>query len=249
MKTFSVIRRVQVLYLVIFLLCFALTGFMAYLPFGIFTSFSNALGQTRSPSSHLWILFLIWSVPFLLLTIWMGIYLIAIRKARLIFDDQALGLESINHFKFLIQRGLKPFKLSYDQIKNVRLGGLAGIVEIIDLKGKKTILIPAIFGGNYGEEVLVELRSRLPVENFESGMEASDIRRKWSKGNKARAIFSSSILVIYISTLLFDPLFSSRSWLTNAWQAELRPIWYENVWTYSLDGRDNFFRDLCRLGD
>jgi hypothetical protein len=36
-------------------------------------------------------------------------------------------------------------------------------------------------------------------------------------------------------------MFSSRLWLTDAWNVELRPLGYESVWAYSRDSQNNFW--------
>jgi hypothetical protein len=236
----------QILSLAGFLLTLALIGSMVYLFVEMFALLSSAFGETPSPFPwpifiHQLPLLLLVVLPFLFLVVWYGVYIIAMRRAHLIFEDKTLVFESINRLNFFLQRGLKPFALPYDQIKNVKFSSLAAKVELMDFKGKKTVIFPALFGKNYGEEVLIELRSNLPVEAFESGIEISDVLQKWSRGKKAITIFAVFYLVVYLSTYFFDPMLSSRSWLTNAWQVELNPSGYQNVWTYSIDSRNNFW--------
>jgi hypothetical protein len=172
---------------------------------------------------------------------WMWLYVYAVYKTRLIFDDQGVRLESIKRFSFLLRGGLRPFVSPYDQIKNVKSNGFIGMLTITNIYGKKVAIIPALFGKNYGEEILIELRNHLPAEKFESGMNISETRQKWLKTNKSRNVFVISFWVIYILSFLLDPMFSSRSWMTNAWKVELHPIWFEDVWTYSLDSANQFW--------
>ncbi len=244
MKTFHSTRNTKKSSWVSFLLMLALTVFMAYLPFGMFEilkSISSAFGEadTLSPLP-----LLACSLPFLLfllMTVWMGIYLAAARKACLRFEEKTLVFESINRFKFLLYGGRKPFVLPYDQIKIVKFNGFAGKIEMVDYMGKKYFIFPLSFAKKHGEEVLIELHNHLPPETFAAGMEISDILKRWSKLSKIRTVFTISFVVVYLATLFFDPMFSSHSWLTSAWKVELRPLGYESVWTYSTDSQDGFW--------
>ena len=239
MKTFRVTRSIKTIYLLLMLLMLVGLGFLAYLSFGLFSAISgigDAFGNSDSPLPL--INSMICSVPFLFLLFaigWMGIYSFAVYKTRLIFDDQAVKLESLHRFTFFLWgSGLKPFTIPYEQIKTIRSIGLAAAVQILDTNGKKFTLAPALFGKNYGEEVLIELQNHLPAERIESGMKIPDLLRKWAKGNKARVVFAVSFVIVYLSTFLVDPMFSNRSWFVPAWNVETRLPLFESVWTYSL---------------
>jgi hypothetical protein len=239
MKTFHATRNIKLTYLSLLLLMLIGFGILGYMQFWLFSAFSdlgNGVGNTADSLSL--ILSPMCSIPllfFLFILVWMGITVVAVYKTRLNFDEQTIKLESLRYFTFFLWgSALKPFTIPYDQIRTIRSIGLVAAVQILDTNGKKYTLAPALFGKNFGEEVLVELQNRLPSDRIESGMEIPDMLRKWAKGNKARVIFILTFVALLLSTMAVDPMFSSRSWFISAWKVDAFLPTFENVWTYSL---------------
>lgn len=238
MKIFRVRQIYKVLYLACILLLLGLMGFLGFTFVGAATSLSGTFKRTIS---IMWLPTLIYSIPFLLLIVWLSVYLVACQKMRLIFDNEKITLESIKRLRFLLQAGYKSFELSYDQIKKVKFEGFIGRMLFIDQKEKKVYLYPMLFDKNYGKQVLAELQNRLPTETFEPDIRTLAIPEIWSRQNKIRITFAIVILVLYITTMFLDPHFTSRSWLTDDWDVKLNPKGYESAWTYSIDSQNTFW--------
>lgn len=238
MKTFRVRQVYKILFLALILLFLGLMVFLMYTMGSLTTSLVRTVERTASIR---WTPALLCATPFLLLTVWYLVYLAAFYKMHLIFDSEKITLESIKHFRFLLPAGYKSFELPYDQIKKVKLEGFINRALLTNQGGKKVVLFPGLFSKNHGAEILTELRNRLPTESFEPGMETPTVLGIWSKQNKIRTAFFGSILVLYIATMFLDPIFSSRSWLTNDWDVKLDPRGYESVWAYSTDSKNTFW--------
>lgn len=246
MKIFRTTRKMQLVSL--FGLFFAIFSFalFLYVPFWLTNTLSNAFGESSSPLP--WEIFMPRMRVFLpivlgmlLLISWAGISTFATLKAQLIFEEDGLRLQTLDRLAFLLQRGIKPFKIPYSQIANIKANIMLGRIEIFDQVGRNHTLLPAMFGSKYGENIFLELKEHMPSEVFESGRGFSRAMEKWSKGNKFRIVSALAIALVYIVPFLLDPSFSSRAWLTDAWQVEYHPFGSESVWTYSPNAENDFW--------
>jgi hypothetical protein len=235
-KTFYVTRTSQVSYAVGFLFMFAVVCYMGY----FFFSNTNPFGYLNASFLPLFICLFPQLLVLIILIVYSGVYVIASRKARLIFESKLLVFESFNGSNFFLRSEWRSFKLSYDQIKVVKVIGAARSVEIFDFNEKKFVIFPALFSKNQGEEVYIELKKRLPAEVFESGFEVSDITQQLAKRRKIINLIVIPVTFIYILTFFLDSsLF--RDWSTNAWQVKNNSFRYENIWAYSVDNYNNFW--------
>jgi streptogramin lyase len=235
-KTFYVTRASQVLYAILFLCMFAIVCCTVY----FFFSYTSPFGYLNVSS----LLFFIFLFPPLILltiqTVYFGVSFIASRKTRLIFESKLLIFESLNNPNFFLRPGWHSFKLSYDQIKVVKVVGAARSIEIFDFNEKKFVIFPALFSKNQGGEVFTELKKRLSPQVFESGFEFSEIPQRWVKRRKIINLFLTPVFLIYILTFFFESsLF--RDWSTNAWQVKNQNFRYENTRLYSVDSYNNFW--------
>lgn len=163
MKTFRVIRKLQIGYLVILLFMLIAAGFMI-----------NWASPLFSPSTELFWklfcgLFLIFTMIPILFAVWSGFLFYAARKAVLIFDDKGIQLTSLSRYHKLLPFWLKPFQLKYEEIVHVGYGETPATIELVDQIGGKAILLHPAFDDRRGEAIVEELGQRLPVECFEPG--------------------------------------------------------------------------------
>ena len=246
MKIFTPTRKTKTGAFILFVVMALCTGGLAYISYlssslfyGIRVVFGN--NSSLSPFAYIWLS--LCSLPtllFFLLTLWTWVSFMSIRKARLIFEDRAITFEFNPRLPSYRNRGLKPFSIPYEQVKTIKGFGETGALEISDLEGKKHLLAPVMFGKNYGENVLTELRTRLPSEKLGTIANYSEVQKKWLKEYRRASIPLLICAVAYFVTLFFDPMISSRPWI-NAWQVEFRPPWLESVWRYSPDTQGNFW--------
>jgi hypothetical protein len=177
---------------------------------------------------------------FFLLSIWTWVYFNSVRKARLIFDDHAITFEFSPRLPSYRNRGLKPFSIQYEQIQRINGFGETGALEIFDFQGKKNILAPVMFGKNYGENVLEELRSRLPSDMHGFIRDHSEVQKTWLKKYRMASIPLLICGLAFFITIFFDPMMSSRPWIP-AWKIEFNPPWRESVWGYAPDSQNGFW--------
>lgn len=244
MKIFRTTRKMQIGSAIGFLFIILFFALFLYLPFWLM----GTLVGSEASSSFLWGFFMermpvsfLVVLGMILLMIWSGISIFATIKAQLIFEEDTLRLQTLDRLTFLLQRGVKPFSIPYNQISNIKTSVAMGRIEIFDQVGRNHTLLPALFGSKYGENIFLELKEHVPSEVFESGWGFSKFMEKWSKGNKFRIALTQAFVVVYFVPFLLDPTFFSRSGLTDAWHVEYRPFGFESVWTYSLASEDDFW--------
>jgi hypothetical protein len=245
MKKFHATRKAQIGSVISLLLIAALFSFTMYMFFrlddtldGVFDGATSSFPWTIVMKAilRLWPM----TLGMFLLVIWMGISTLAVRNAQLIFEEDELILRSLDRPLFLLQRGLKPFEIPYNQIANVKTNVEMSRIDIFDRVGRHYAFHPALFGAKNGENVLLELQQHVPSEVFESGQGFPRMMEKWSRAY-IRSIFIIAFSAAYLLTFFLDPSFSSRSWFVDAWRVERRPWGYENVRTFSLDHDNNFW--------
>ncbi|MBI5932281.1 MAG: hypothetical protein HY867_01130 [Chloroflexi bacterium] len=250
MKTFTTTPKTKIGTFLLFILMLIATGAMINVAIGLNSSitdiretFSNAFGNDTTTSPLGVISLALCSLPILFfgaLTVWALAYFVSILKARLIFDDHSMTFEFNPRLPSYRNRGVKPFSVQYEQIQKIKGFGETGALEIFDVQGKKYRLFPVMFGKNYGENVLEELKRRLPADLHSSIRDHTVVQKDWSRKQRIASIPLFICFVAYFVTHFFDPNISSRPWI-NAWHVEFRPPWLESVWRYSPDGDERFW--------
>jgi len=246
MKTFTTTPQAKAGALVLFIVMLTVTLIIASMVTSI-NSLAIEIGDIFDTSPTIsQITIIIWalcSIPILLfglLLAWSFAYLIAVFKARLVFDNHTMTFEFSPHLPSYRNRGLKPFSIQYDQIQRINGFGEAGALELFDLQGKIYRLAPILFGKNYGENILTELGSHLPSELLGAVRDHLEIQKTWAKKQKIATIPLMICLIALLITFFFDPRFSSRPWIS-AWQTENNPGLYEPVWGYASDPQGKFW--------
>ncbi len=251
MKTFTATLNIKIGAFVLFILTLIATGAMINVAIGLNSSitdiretFSDAFGKDTTASPLDVISLALCSLPILFfgaLTVLALAYFVSILKARLIFDNHSMTFEFNPRLPSYRNRGLKPFSIQYNQIQRIKGLGETGSLEIYDLQGKVSRLAPVMFGKNYGENVLDELKRRLPTELHSSISDHIIVQKDWLKKQRAASIPMLICLVAYFATMFFDYRFSSRPWI-DAWQIEFKPpSMFEPVWGYAPDPQGNFW--------
>ncbi|HNA90488.1 MAG TPA: hypothetical protein PK989_14335, partial [Anaerolineales bacterium] len=172
MKIFQVTREAKIGYW----LAFLFLVFFASMLLNIFGLFEDIFKIHLSASEYAILIF--WVLLFGL-GIWVGYRnVLAAHTTNLIFEHDKLILKSRNHFKFLLLVEIKPFEVSYDQIKSVRFAGRASNIEIESMDGNFFQIVPGIFSKNYGEDVLDELLAHIALDAFDADLNLKDVMRK-----------------------------------------------------------------------
>jgi hypothetical protein len=215
MKVFHVTWTIKIPWLTAHLFLICLLG-LQVLPF---SSWIISTGRVLSYSPFPWgiftiqvlVLLLLLFIACLLLVAW-GVSAFAITRAQLIFKEDMLIFKSLDHLTFILNDGLKPFKIPYNQIANIKTNIPMGKIEIFELTGRHQVLFPLLFGPKYGENVLVELQKYVSSEVFESGLGFSGMMEKRSQTNRLNVATTLFFGIIYLWLFILDPFFSSRPW-------------------------------------
>jgi len=233
MKTFNIIRSQKIG--IVFLLILFVT-FLAWFIWMFFPIFDFSF---EPGFETLLIIFpLTTIVP---LIIWMSLMAYITFKTRLIFDEQGIHQVGPKILPGLLLGMLKPLTIYYSQIKSVQAKKLPGLLEILETNGKKHSIAISAFAKNFGEEILVELKNRLPDERFQIGVGIHALPPAWTKLNRISTIVSVLLLLLLFSTFALDPFFPMRDRLVRAWTIEMRPIEYQSVEAYSVDNNQGFW--------
>ena len=242
MKVFTPTRKIIILISSLFLLMLAATGYLVYSCVLVIPLVFNLQGDL-SPSILEFIalgLILLLLLAVGLITIWLGIYLNALRKTRLTLDDRAMTFEFTSHLPSYRNRGLKPFSIIYDQVQNIKLAEGGTALEIYDFQNNKFLLAPIMFGENYGENVLAELRNRFPSQKIQIGADVAATQKLLQKKQMKAAVPYLIVMAVYFITMVLDPRMSSRPWMT-VWDIEFNPRWSESIWRYTPDAQNGFW--------
>ena len=240
MKIFQVTREAKIGYW----LAFLFLVFFASMLLNIFGLFEDIFKIHLSASEYAILIF--WVLLFGL-GIWVGYRnVLAAHTTNLIFEHDKLILKSRNHFKFLLLVEIKPFEVSYDQIKSVRFAGRASNIEIESMDGNFFQIVPGIFSKNYGEDVLDELLAHIALDAFDADLNLKDVMRKVTKLNNVTKIISVCVLLICILYGFSNITEVSRSWLSDAWQVKLSHQAFESMWIYSADSQNDLWTVFWR---
>lgn len=180
-------------------------------------------------------------VPLVPLTIWISMIAYTTFKTRLIFDEQAIHLVGPKILPGILSGMLKPFTIYYRQIKSVQAKQLPGLLEILEMNGKGHRIAVSFFAKNFGEEILVELKNRLPDERFQLGVEIHVLHHTWAKSKRISTAIFVLYFLLYFSTLALEPFLPIRDRLVQAWTVEMRPSEYQKVRAYSIDNNQGFW--------
>jgi len=236
MKTFCINSKTQAAYLVIFLFMFAAMSGVLYFVISVFPISSSDIVM-RSLDYFL-IAFL--AMPILMAS-WTGYIFYAVRKAKLTFDEQSIRFISTSLFNRVLPPWLKPFYIPYSDIKKIESGKLQPFVRIETQSGNARILFPTIFGNRRGEDILEELKTRIPPEIHE-GMEPLSLSSsKWKKANTIQTITSLVFALAIVTSFLFDKDFSIRSTFTKAWEVHRRFPILQSPEAFSLTAPDDYW--------
>ncbi len=233
MKIFRVPLKRKILSLVAFLMMLSAFLFLAY----IYFTFMELFASIKDGNVSFGIWFALFVVFFAVMTAWIAVVQIAEWKARLIFDDEQISLETIAGMDWLLQRGLKPFSVKYGRVRSLMLG-VFGTVEIIDMSGAKYTLTPLLFGNRHGEDIVIELKNRVPPEAISPSMKDSETIEKWHRQSRNIAVIISLIAALYLPVVFLEP---PHSWFINIWETETRFPWFESVDEYSVDPQGGFW--------
>ncbi len=236
MKIFRVPLKRKILSLIAFLMMLSVFLFLAY----IYFTFMELFASIKDGNVSLGIWFALFVVFFAVMTAWIAVVQIAEWKARLIFDDEQISLETIAGMDWLLQRGLKPFSVKYGRVRSLMLG-VFGTVEIIDMSGAKYTLTPLLFGNRHGEDIVIELKNRVPPEAIAPSMKDSETIEKWHRQSRNISAITSLIAALYLLVVFLEP---PHSWFINIWETETRFPWFESVDEYSVDPHGWFLGDL-----
>lgn len=233
MKIFRVPLKRKILSLVAFLMMLSVFLFLAYTYF----TFMELFASIKDGNVSLGIWFALFVVFFAVMTAWIAVVQIAEWKARLIFDDEQISLETIAGMDWLLQRGLKPFSVKYGRVRSLMLG-VFGTVEIIEMSGAKYTLIPLLFGNRYGEDMVIELKNRVPPEAIAPRLKDTGAIEKWHRQSRNITVITSLIAALLLFVLFLEP---PHSWFINIWETETRLPWFESVDEYSVDPQGGFW--------
>lgn len=179
--------------------------------------------------------------PFFLLAIWIALMTYRIFKIRLVFDGQGIHLVAPKILPGFLSGMLGTFSIPYGQVKAVYAKKIPGLLEIVKMNGKKHNLAASVFAKNFGEEVIVELKNRLPAESFKIGVEISALRSAWSRFNRISIVIVILYGLVYFAAYALQPLSPIRDQLTQAWEVETRLEMFEYLRTYSVDDKSGFW--------
>lgn len=233
MKIFCIPLKRKILNLVILLMMLSVFLFMAYTYFIFMELFSSI--KDGNISLGIWLALFV--VFFAVLTAWIAVVQIAEWKMRLIFDEKQMSLETITGMDWLLQRGLKPFSIKYEKVRSLMLG-VFGTVEIIDMSGAKYTLSPLLFDNRYGEDIVIELKNRVPPEAIAPSMKDTGTIEKWYRQSRIMAVISLLIAALLLFVLFLEP---PHSWFINVWEIETRLPLFEHVDEYSVDPQGGFW--------
>ncbi|MBK7317308.1 hypothetical protein [Candidatus Villigracilis affinis] len=233
MKIFRVPLKRKILSLIAFLMMLSVFLFLAYTYF----TFMELFASIKDGNVSLGIWFALFVVFFAVMTAWIAVVQIAEWKARLIFDDEQISLETIAGMDWLLQRGLKPFSVKYGRVRSLMLG-VFGTVEIIEMSGAKYTLTPLLFGNRHGEDIVIELKNRVPPEAIAPSMKDAGAIEKWHRQSRNISAITSLIAALYLLVVFLEP---PHSWFINIWETETRFPWFESVDEYSVDPQGGFW--------
>ena len=232
MKTFRVPLIRKILSLLALLMVLSLTGFVTYLCVQEFDVFTRILEGRRSGFFVLFGLLVL-----VALTIKFVVYFMAVLNAQLIFDDKRMTIEAISGPGFLLWRGLKPFSIELERVRSVFFN-LLGMLEIIDAQGKRYAFSPGLFSMGSGEDILLELKSRVPPRVLAPILENSENFKHTHNWVFIRSLAFPVILMLHLLTMYLEP---PNSELIHVWKSEMRLSWLEDVEGYSVDPSGGFW--------
>ncbi|MFZ5880053.1 MAG: hypothetical protein ACOY0R_11840, partial [Chloroflexota bacterium] len=229
MKTFHILRSIKIRQLVIFLILAGTTGWMGSFAFHGLPTYSALIDA-----------FLVSNLFFGILTLWIALVLYASQRAKLTFDQEFMRFSSVSpRLNGLLPFWLHPFTIRYGYIKWVERGALPGSLFITGTNGKTMRFLTSLFGKNYGEEILVELKSHLPAECLDKNIE---LRFKWTKAEVVHQIVQLSISLVLLITMVFDPTIPYiGGWYLKDWHVEARFSWLENADVNSVPSVDEYW--------
>lgn len=242
MKTFRVIRKVQIGYLVFLLFMLMAAGFMIIWASPLFSPSTEIIYRLFCG------FFLVFTMIPVLFAIWLGFLFYAARKAVLVFDDKGIQLTSLSTYHKLLPFWLKPYQLKYEEIVHVGFGETPATIELVDQKGRKTILLHPAFDDPRGEAIVEELGQRLPVECFEPGWPTPVPTLRFTKTNKIQTAILLVFAVLLALTLALDNNLGIRNIFTNAWEVEKRFPIFQYSEAFSLESPDGYWAVTDKLG-
>ena len=243
MKIFTPTRKTKTGAFILFVILLGCTGWLTYFLIPLFGEAGSGFGDEFLLSAVIGVaigLLLLVFLACFILTIWALVYFNAVRKARLIFDDRTITFEFNPRLPSYRNRGLKPFSIPYDQVQDIKLSEAASVLEIYDSQNNKFLLVPTMFGANYGENVLAELHNHFPAQKIQSGADIVTTQKLLLKKQRKASIPYLIVMILFFITFLFDPMMSSRPWIP-AWKVEFNPPGTESVWGYAPDAQNGFW--------
>lgn len=235
MKTFYISRSIKIKHLVYFLIVAVPAGWFIFFAFNLFSI-------TESPFANIFMggFFLFEGLIFLSMTSWLGLMLYAVQKARLTLDQESMHFMSVSpRLNGILPSWLHPFTIRYGYIKRVERGAQPGSLFITGINGNTMRFLTSLFGKNYGEEILVELKSRLPAECMDKNVE---LLFKWTKAEVVQQTVLLSISLVLLITMVFDHNFPYiGGWYLEDWRMEARFSWLEKADVCSVPSVDEYW--------
>lgn len=180
--------------------------------------------------------------------LWLFLLLYTTQKARLVFDERGVQLQSLEKIPgFLLQR-YKPFDLPYDQIQFIQPMWLAGLLVCTLRNGREQRLSVGDFAARNGESILQEFATRLPAAVFLSGIEIPTLRKRWGKVQNLRSALLILYFALFFCTFVANLNFPILGWFVSAWNMKM-PLSGEQLWYFSRDPQDQGFWLLAREYD
>lgn len=236
-KTFSVVRSQKIAILFVLILLGSFLTWLAWivLPTLDFSFWSDFETQ------HLLDLFLLAMITaFFPFVAWIALMTYITFKARLVFDEQGIRLVAPKILPGFLSGVWRADIIQYDQVKAVYAKKIPGLLEIVKIDGKKHNLAASAFAKNFGEEVIVELKNRLPAESFQIGIEIPALHSAWSRFNRISIVIAILYGLVFFVTYALQPLFPIRDRLMQAWEVETR-LGMRDVENYSPDTQSGFW--------
>jgi hypothetical protein len=234
MKTFYISRSIKINHLFYFLTVAVPTGWFIFFAF-------NWFSISESPFADIFMggFFLFVGLIFLSMTSWLGLMLYAVQKARLTLDQESMQFMSVSpRLNGILPSWLHPFTIRYVYIKRVERGRLPGMLFLTGTNGNTMPFIISAFGKGFDEEILAELKSRLPAECMEKNIE---VRNKWPKAEIIQQAISACILFALLVTFAFDPDIPFSGWFLKDWQVESHLPWFETASVYSVPAAEEYW--------
>ncbi len=218
MKVYHASLKVKILNLIISLAMLLLMGVAANLCIQTLDIFTRILEGSRLAFVILLILLF-----FILATIKFTVYFVSVLKVQLIFDDQSLTIKSVTVPNLLLWRRLKPFSIEYERVRSIFFN-FVGILEIIDIRGKRYAFPLELFEEEVRGDILLELKNRMPPRALSSILERSAFPQYIDNLIAVRNWVLPVILLLLLLVYYLEP---PNSQLIQVWKPEMRLSWYE----------------------